>query len=45
MMICSLFVVVFVLARIAPLIIKKALEKKKYYGRIRNNKIINKLVC
>lgn len=28
MMICSLFVVVFVLARIAPLIIKKALEKK-----------------
>ena len=28
MMICSLFVVLFVLARIAPLIIKKALQRK-----------------
>jgi inositol 1,4,5-triphosphate receptor type 1/inositol 1,4,5-triphosphate receptor type 3 len=31
MTVCSLFVVVFVLAKIAPLIIKRALERKPVF--------------
>lgn len=45
MMICSLFVVIFVLAKIAPLIIKKALKRKDIFeGKRMINRLLNWLV-